>query len=125
MRGKLIALGTTAATIIVGAVITVAPQASAAAGDCPSGATCSWTGTGYTGTMGPVYGDNSNDKQYATWADSESVANNGTQCEDWVFYDENANESGDYIGLQIGYGVSNESGTWMWHHLWSNEWCNA
>jgi hypothetical protein len=108
--------------MVASVVFTATPQASAAAGDCPKGATCSWTGTNYTGTMGPVYGNNTNDQQYATWANSESVANNGSQCEDWVFSAQGY--GGSSIGLQIGYGVSNESGTWMWHHLYSNHWCN-
>ena len=78
----------------------------------------------YTGTIGPVYGNNTNDKQYATWADSESVANNGTQCEDWVFCNEGYPTSGENVGIPIGYGIGNETGLWEWHYLWSNHWCN-
>lgn len=122
MHKKLFAIGTTAATLVAGAIMMGAPEASAAAGDCPSGATCAWTGVNFTGSMGPVWGNNTNDKQYATWANVESVGNNGTQCEDWVF--QNENYGGASFGIQIGYVSSNLSGTWAWHHLWSNHWCN-
>ena len=122
MLKRLLATGGVSAALFVGIAVMSVPTASAAAGSCPSGATCAWTGTNYTGTIGPVYGNNTNDKQYATWAGAESVANNGTSCEDWVF--QNENYGGSVLALPIGYGDGNLSGTWAWHHLWSNHWCN-
>jgi Peptidase inhibitor family I36 len=90
---------------------------------CPSTATCSYDETNFGGTAGWVKGDNQNDKQYHTWADAESILNNGTQCTDWIYYNENYGKP--FFEIPIGYQVSNLSGTWGWHHLYSNHWCSA
>jgi hypothetical protein len=90
---------------------------------CPSGATCAYEGVNFVGTPGEVMGDNANDKQYATWANVESILNNGTECEDWVYYDENWDGT-DVVGYPLGTGNTTLAGTWAWHHLWSNYWCN-
>lgn len=102
----------------------VRPHITAArvAAVCPSGATCSYTGTNYTGQAGPVYGNNTNDYQYYTWSHAESVANNGTQCTDWLY--QNENYGGYDFYLYIGYEAGTLSGTVYWHHLESNHWCN-
>ena len=118
MRRTLAALGVAAATAL-GGVAVAAPQASAS---CPSGATCAYTGINFTGSQGPLYGNNTNDAQYNTWANAESIVNNGTQCADWIY--QNTNYGGGNSIVPIGYVVSNLSGTWGWHHLYSNHWCN-
>ena len=89
---------------------------------CPSGATCSYPNTNFGGGAGPVYGNNTNDRQYSKWANAESILNHGTQCTDWIYY--NQNYGNPNFEVYIGYGVSNLSGTWGWHHLYSNHWCN-
>ena len=118
MRRTLVALGVAAATAL-GGVAVAAPQASAS---CPSGATCAYTGINFTGSQGPLWGNNTNDAQYNTWANAESILNNGTQCADWIY--QNTNYGGGNFVVPIGYVVSNLSGTWGWHHLYSNHWCN-
>jgi hypothetical protein len=89
---------------------------------CPSGATCSYYDTNFGGTPGPVYGNNTNDKQYHTWGDAESILNNGQSCTNWIYYNENYGNPN--FEIYLGYEVSNLSGTWGWHHLYSNHWCN-
>lgn len=89
---------------------------------CPTGATCAYTNINFTGTMGPVFGNNTNDRQYATWSGAESVSNNGTQCTDWVWTNEGY--TGTSLEIPIHFVNSNLSGSVFWHHLWSNHWCN-
>jgi hypothetical protein len=119
MKRLLAAVG---ATAVMTAGILTAAGATPALASCPSGATCSYTGINFTGSQGPVWGNNTNDRQYSTWANAESIKNNGTQCEDWIFKYENYGNPN--FGIPLGYQVSNLSGTWGWHHLWSNHWCN-
>jgi hypothetical protein len=118
MRKQLASLGVVTLAM-VGAAVAASPEASAS---CPSGATCAYTGINFTGSQGPVYGNNSNDAQYYTWSHAESISNNGTQCADWIY--QNTNYGGGNFVLPIHYVVSNLSGTWGWHHLYSNHWCN-
>lgn len=118
MRKQLAAVGIATVTAL-GGLLVAAPEASA---DCPSGATCAYTGINFTGSQGPLWGNNTNDAQYYTWANAESVSNNGTQCADWIYQD--TNYGGGNFVLPIHYVVSNLSGTWGWHHLYSNHWCN-
>jgi len=89
---------------------------------CPSGATCSYDETNFGGTAGWVKGNNTNDKQYHTWAYAESILNNGTQCTDWIYYNENYGNPN--FTIPLGYQNQNLSGSWGWHHLYSNHWCN-
>jgi hypothetical protein len=97
--------------------------APAVAGNgCPSGATCSYVLPDTTGTPGPVWGDNWNDRQYYRWANAESIVNDGNSCTDWIYYNENYGPPD--FALYLGWWVPNLSGTWGWHHLWSNHWCN-
>lgn len=109
-----------AAAVLGGTGVATAPAASAAS--CPSGATCAYTGTNFTGSQGPVYGNNTDDAQYSTWANAESISNNGTQCTDWIYYGKNYGNPN--FSLAVGYVVSNLSGSWGWHHLYSNHWCS-
>lgn len=123
MKLRLTAVGAAmAAMVMVGFGLAPAAQASAWPHGCPSGATCAYPGTNFTGGAGPVYGNNTNDKQYSKWANVESVLNNGTQCTDWVW--QNEGYKGNNIEIPIGYQNQNLSGTWAWHHLYSNHWCN-
>src|ERR1700722_16245606 len=109
MLKSLISLGTLTATLFAGTAVAFATPAAAS---CPSGATCSYPGNNFTGTQGPVYGNNTNDKQYATWAGAESISNNGKECADWIY--QNENYGGSSFVLDIGYVVSNLSGSWGW-----------
>ncbi|MEY9846715.1 peptidase inhibitor family I36 protein [Streptacidiphilus sp. MAP5-3] len=109
-------LGAAGAGILAGAPAAMASDA------CPSGATCAYTAPNFTGDMGPIYGNNSNLTMYSTFQNVESISNNGTQCEDWVF--QNVNLGGASFGIPIGYVNSNLSGTVFWHHIDSNQWCN-
>lgn len=111
-------LGAAGAGILAGA-----PTAMAAPAGCPSGATCAYTGTDFTGSVGPIYGNNSNLTVYSTFRNVESIYNNGTQCEDFMFY--GTNLTGSSFGIPIGYQNQNLAGSWAWHHIDSNQWCNA
>jgi Peptidase inhibitor family I36 len=105
-----------------GSPVAVPHAGKLASNGCPSGATCSYDLPNTTGTPGPVYGNNTNDRQYHLWAYAESIVNEGTQCTDWIYYNENYGNPN--FALYLGYWVPNLSGTWGWHHLWSNHWCN-
>jgi hypothetical protein len=109
-------LGAAGAGILAGAPAAMASEA------CPSGATCAYTGTNLTGSMGPIYGNNSNLTVYSTFQNVESIVNNGTQCEDYLFQNEGL--GGSWYGLPIGYASYSLAGTWAWHHIDSNQWCN-
>ena len=89
---------------------------------CPSGATCSYDQPNTTGKPGPVWGNNTNDRQYYLWANAESIVNEGNYCTNYIY--QYQGYQGRSFGLPLGYWVPNLGGTWGWHHLWSNHWCN-
>lgn len=103
------------------------PIASAAPAGCPSGATCGWTGENYTGKIGILYGNNRDLTKYAAvWDHVESVYNNGKYCTVWLYHWKNYNGSGGWEYLARGVGLRDIAsvGEGLWHHTWSNHWCN-
>jgi hypothetical protein len=116
------AMASTHHTPVAGPVPHGAAAPRVAGNGCPSGATCSYDQPNTTGTPGPVWGNNTNDRQYYLWANAVSIVNDGNSCTDWIYYNENYGNPN--FALYLGWWVPNLSGTWGWHHLWSNHWCN-
>ncbi|GAA3774788.1 hypothetical protein GCM10022225_73200 [Plantactinospora mayteni] len=113
----LAAFGATAmlTTALVG--IAAAP---ASADPCPSGATCAYTSTNWAGAPGPVYGDNRDLSGFAKWRGAESIYNNGTSCNVYVY--SGTGYSGVRYPLARGTGWTTLSGSSIWHHAYSNRW---
>ncbi|MEV0458251.1 peptidase inhibitor family I36 protein [Catellatospora methionotrophica] len=93
---------------------------TASADACPSGATCAYTTTNWGGAPGPVYGNNTDLRSFAKWTGAESIYNNGTQCNVYVY--SSTSYGGTRYPLNKGTGWKTISGSAIWHHAWSNKW---
>lgn len=112
-----------AAISVVGTLTTVAVLGvanPASADPCPSGATCAYTSTNWGGAPGPVYGDNNDLRSFPKWTGAESIYNNGTQCNVYIY--SGINRGGTRYPLNRGTGWRTISGSAIWHHAYSNLW---
>ncbi|GAB2933605.1 hypothetical protein GCM10027280_21770 [Micromonospora polyrhachis] len=94
--------------------------APASADPCPSGATCAYTSTNWSGAPGPVYGDNRDLSIYAKWRGAESIYNNGNSCHVYIY--SKVGYAGSRYPLARGTGWQNIIGSALWHHAYSNLW---
>lgn len=94
--------------------------APASAATCPSGATCAYTALNWASSAGPVYGDNTNLSVYTTWAGAQSIYNNGTSCNVYIY--SGTSYGGVRYALNRGTGWKTISGSSIWHHAYSNKW---
>ncbi|GIG87990.1 peptidase inhibitor family I36 protein [Plantactinospora endophytica] len=121
MRSPKRILATLGATAMLSTALVGITAAPASADPCPSGAACAYTNENWVGTAGPVYGDNNNLRQYATWNGAESIYNNGNSCTVYIY--SALNRGGARYPLARGTGWRTLSGSSLWHHAWSNKWC--
>lgn len=115
---KILPISVAVASLTAGAVgLTAGP---AAAESCPSGATCAYTTTNWTSSAGPVYGNNNDLTMYSRWTGAESIYNNGTQCNVYIY--SSTGRHGTRYALNKGTGWRTISGSDIWHHAYSNLW---
>ena len=93
-------LGSLMAVLALGGTSFVAtiPAAEASDSSCPFGASCVWTGKGYTGIKGRNY-DNSSPVHESINNQGKSAAANGGSCWATKFYDYTWASSGSYFVL--------------------------
>ena len=132
-------IGLTAAGLMLGGGIALAPAASAApdsAGHaaqtsaqhapmgwkaCPKSYLCAWTGKNFTGRMGKVKYNNNNLRQYPTFNKAKSMRNNGAKCKVRVY--SGKNRKGGHVDFPKGTQLASLSGTPLKNGAGSNHWC--
>ncbi|WP_231957959.1 peptidase inhibitor family I36 protein [Arcanobacterium haemolyticum] len=93
-------LGSLMAVLALGGTSFVAtiPAAEASDSSCPVGASCVWTGKGYTGIKGRNY-DHSSPVHESINNQGKSAAANGATCKKTRFYDYTWGNSGSFFIL--------------------------
>ncbi|MER7196061.1 peptidase inhibitor family I36 protein [Streptomyces flaveolus] len=108
-----------ASLALAGAGIAVtAPSANADA--CPSGAVCAYAAENWWGTGDKKYGNNENLTDFFNWTNAESIYNNGTSCNVYIY--SGTNYGGVRYPLNRGTGWKSIRGSSIWHHAYSNKW---
>ena len=113
LAGSLAVAAVTAGAVSLGA-------GPAAAESCPSGATCAYTTTNWASAAGPVTGNNTNLTQFSKWTGAESIYNNGTSCNVYIY--SSTGYHGTRYALNRGTGWKTIAGSDIWHHAYSNQW---
>ncbi|MCF6525070.1 peptidase inhibitor family I36 protein [Streptomyces sp. JJ36] len=114
---KAIALLAPLALAASGVAATASPAAASA---CPEGATCAYTSPNWAGSPGPVWQNNTNLSGYAKWRGAESIYNNGTYCNVYIY--SGTNYTGTRYPLNLNTGWKSIAGSQIWHHAYSNKW---
>ncbi|MEZ7002100.1 peptidase inhibitor family I36 protein [Streptomyces sp. SCSIO 75703] len=121
MRFTRIAAVASAVAFAGGGLLVTAGPAQAAKSDCPKTYLCSWATTNFSGTPGKVQGDNSNLRQYAKFANSRSMYNNGTSCSVRVW--SGTSFTGSSTVFKIGYQLHDTGNSVLKNGAGSNRWC--
>ncbi|WP_344067945.1 peptidase inhibitor family I36 protein [Nostocoides vanveenii] len=115
------------AVLAILASFSVAQEAQAAVGDCPSSYMCAWNGTNYNGARLQIQGTNHNwgvfsepnCGKYFTWNDCASSLYNHTSNSCFRFY-ANADFIGGYHTLKHGDLIAN-LGSWAYDNVISSD----
>ncbi|GHJ36596.1 peptidase inhibitor family I36 protein [Streptomyces sp. TS71-3] len=120
LRRSLTALATTTA---LAAIATAGVTETASASACPSGAVCAYQDLDWRGVPGPLYGDNQDLTPYYQWTTANSIYNNGTRCDVYIYSYQWYR--GTRYALNRGTGWKSLNGSAIQESALSNKWFNC